>query len=177
MAAKWAARGRQRVRRLGAGTRWAGQVVGGAGGALQLVKCAPSLHFFTVWWLVGALIRWRGIRVPTRPSPCSGCLGGAAASLGSPVSGLCALVVRRCGGGGSGGGWGASKPLQMICWRRGRSGTEGGLWRPNGQQEADQRHGGSVLAPGGPAEPLVGLVGLSSRLSAPLPSIFPLLGS
>ena len=69
----------------------------------------------------------------------------------SPLSGLCALVVCRCGGGGSGGGWGASKPLQMICWRRGRSGTNGGLWRAYGEQGGNREHGGSVLVPGGPA--------------------------
>ena len=74
------------------------------------------------------------------------------------MSGLCALVVRRCGGGGSGGGWGASKALQMICWRRGRSATEGGLWRAYGEQGGNREHGGSVLVLGGLAGLLKGCV-------------------
>ena len=46
---------------------------------------------------------------------------------------------------------GASKALQMICWRRGRFGTEGGLWRANGEQGGNREHRGSVLVLGGPA--------------------------
>ena len=47
-----------------------------------------------------------------------------------------------------------------------------GLWRLVGAQGDDGGHGGSVLALGGPAKPLVGLVGLLSCSGAPLPSIF-----
>ena len=81
--------------------------------------------------------RWCRVRVPAPPSPCSGSLGGAAAPSGSPVSGPCALVVRRCGGGGSGGRLGPSKARSRYAGARARSGTKGGLWRPNGEQEAN----------------------------------------
>ena len=114
------------------------------------VWCVHSL-IFSSKYVADLATRWCAVRPPAPPSPCSGCLGGAAAPLGSPVSGLCALVGRRWCGDGSGGGWGASKALQMICWRRGRSGTEGGLWRAHGEQGGNREHGGSVLVLGGPA--------------------------
>ena len=62
--------------------------------------------------------------------------------------------------------------LGIDSGARGQLRALGGPWRPNGTPEPDWGRGGSALVVGGPAKPLVGLVGLSSRSGPPLPSIF-----
>ena len=71
----------------------------------------------------------------------------------------------------------AGQDLGCFLARQAKCCAQQGGWRPNGHQAADRGHGGLVLVLGGPAEPLVGLLGLLNRSGAPPPSIFPLLAS
>eukprot|EP01052_Picozoa_sp_SAG31_P051969 SAG31_NODE_12597_length_930_cov_4.223827_2_plen_85_part_00 len=82
------------------------------------------------------------------------------------------MVGRRWDGGGREGVVCPLGPPGVILAQWPEPRTEGGLWWLDGAWGDGRGHGGSVLVVGGPAKPLVGLVGLLSCSGLPLPSIF-----
>ena len=81
---------------------------------------------------------WCGVRVPAPPGQKLGSLGGAMAAPGSPLSGL---VLWLCAGAVAGAAGavprGRVNPYRCYTGAGARGRTKGGLWRANGQQEAD----------------------------------------